>query len=428
MSIAKFRLPIADCIYENGFDNTTSVTNEFRSSRQIDSRQLAIGNALTSRRHFLQAAATGMLGASFLRSSLWSNPTRQQILYVGTYTTGKSEGIYLYRMDETSGELTRLGSTSAVNPSFVTIDRTKRYLYAVNEVGEFGGKPSGAVSAFSIDPANAKLTLLNQQPSLGADPCYVAVNGKGSHMLVANYTGGSVAVLPILRDGRLGSATDLKQHEGSGPKEQQKGAHAHCIMLDAAERHALAADLGSDKVMIYRFDSADGKLVPSSQPSAKLKAGAGPRHLTFHPSGKHVYVINELDSTISGFAYDGVRGTLQIIETISTLPEGFSGVSYCADVHVSRSGKFLYGSNRGHDSIVVFEIDNNTGKLRLVEHVPTGGKWPRNFTIDPTERFLLVANQRTDNVVVFRIDPKTGRLTATGKNAEIPSPVCLKFK
>ena len=390
------------------------------------SKEHCLTNDKIPRRRFLQGATAGIMGASFLRKSI-SKPMEQRILYVGTYTTGKSEGIYAYGMDETSGELKRLSSTRTVNPSFVTIDQKKRYLYAVNEVGEFGGKPSGAVSAFSIDPANAKLTFLNQQPSLGADPCYVTVNRKRTHLLVANYTGGSVAVLPIMSDGSLGPASDLKQHEGSGPKEQQKSAHAHCIVLDAAERHALATDLGIDKIMIYRFDSAGRKLLPGSQPSAELKAGAGPRHLTFHPGGKYVYLISELDSTISGFAYDERKGALRMIETVSALPEGFSGTSYCADVHVSRSGKFLYGSNRGHNSIVVFEIDDKTGKLRLLEHVPTGGNWPRNFTIDPTGSFLLVANQRTDNIVVFRIDPVTGRLRATGQTEEIPSPVCLRF-
>ena len=219
----------------------------------------------------------------------------------------------------------------------------------------------------------------------------------------------------------------MKQHEGSSIKEQQKGPHAHCIILDAHERHALAADLGIDKVMIYRFDRSTGKLTPGTQPWAELQRGAGPRHLKLHPSGKFLYVINELDSTMTAFSYNGKAGTLTQIETVSTLPSDFSGVSYCADVHVSPSGKFLYGSNRGHNSIVVFEIDQRTGKLKQLEHVSTEGKWPRNFTIDPTGRFLLVANQHTDNVVTFAIDERTGRLKPTGHVAEIPVPVCLTF-
>jgi 6-phosphogluconolactonase len=219
--------------------------------------------------------------------------------------------------------------------------------------------------------------------------------------------------------------SEVDQHEGSGPKEQQKGPHAHCVVLDPNERYAFASDLGTDKVMIYRFDRATGKLTPAEQPFAELKAGAGPRHLALHPSGKYLYVINELDSTMTTFGYN--NGTLTLIETVSTLPEDFTGVSYCADVHVSASGRFLYGSNRGHNSIVVFEIDPQTGKLNLVQHRSTEGDWPRNFAIDPSGQFLLVANQRSDNIVTFLIDERTGRLTSMGQFNEIPSPVCLQF-
>jgi 6-phosphogluconolactonase len=234
-------------------------------------------------------------------------------------------------------------------------------------------------------------------------------------------------VLPIRPDGTLGMVMDVEQHEGSGPKEQQKGPHAHCIMLDRNERYAFASDLGIDKVMIYRFDRATGKLTPAQQPFAELKSGAGPRHLTFHPNGKYLYVIDELDSTMTVFGYDERNGTLTHVDTVSTLPSDFSGTSYCADVHISQSGKFLYGSNRGHNSIVVFEIDPRTGKLKLVQHISTEGDWPRNFTIDPSGAFLLVANQRSDNVVTFSIDPGTGQLKPTGHNESIPSPVCLRF-
>ena len=380
-----------------------------------------------SRRQFMQAGGIGVFGAFASRATAWSNRGRELTLYVGTYTSGKSEGIYVYRMDRGTGKLTRFSSIKSVNPSFLTIDRSKRYLYAVNEVGEFAGTPGGGVSAFEIDPATGNLRLLNQQSTKGADPCHLSVDSGKRALLVANYTGGSVTVLPVRTDGTLGMAMDVTQHEGSGPKEQQKGPHAHCIILDRRERHALAADLGIDKVIIYRFDRVTGKLSPAKQPVAELTAGAGPRHLTLHPSGKYLYVINELDSTMASFKYNETNGTLTLIETVSTLPSDFTGASYCADVHVSASGKFLYGSNRGHDSIVVFEIDPRTGKLTLVEHVSTGGKWPRNFTIDPTGAFLLVANQRTDNVVIFSIDARTGRLTATGHTEEIPSPVCLKF-
>ena len=380
-----------------------------------------------ARREFLRTGAIGALGAFAFRGTAWPNEARERTLYVGTYTSGKSEGIYIYRMNQATGELRPFNSVKSVNPSFLTMDRSRHYLYAVNEVPEFGGKPGGAVSAFAINSANGNLRFLNQQPSLGADPCHLTVDRKRKSLLVANYTGGNVAVLPIQRDGSLGPATDLKQHEGSSTKEQQKGPHAHCIILDRTERYALAADLGIDKVLIYRFDQTTGTLKPGKQPWVPLQPGAGPRHLTLHPSSKYAYVINELDSTVTAFRYDGADGTLSLLDTVSTLPDNFTGTSFCADVHVSLSGRFLYGSNRGHDSIVVFAIDQRTGRLKQIEHVSTGGKWPRNFTLDPTGKFLLVANQHTDNVVTFRIDSQTGRLKPTGHVVEIPVPVCLKF-
>jgi len=380
-----------------------------------------------SRRQFLRAGGIGLLGVFTYRTSAWSNQQRELTLYVGTYTSGKSEGIYGYRMDRVTGKLTRFNSFKSINPSFLTIDQSKRYLYAVNEVGEYAGKPGGGVSAFAIDGATGNLRLLNEQASLGADPCHLTVDRKKKALLVANYTGGNISVLSVRSDGTLGPSIDLESHEGSGIKEQQKGPHAHCIILDRFERYALAADLGIDKVMICRFNPATGKLEPGKQPWLQLKAGAGPRHLTLHPNGKWTYVINELDSTLTTLQYNELNGTLSEIETVSTLPSDFSGVSYCADVHVSPSGKFLYGSNRGHNSIVVFEIDPRAGKLKLVQHVSTEGSWPRNFTIDPSGKFLLVANQRTDNVVTFAIDPGTGQLTPAGHIEEIPVPVCLKF-
>ena len=367
-----------------------------------------------SRRRFLQLSSIGIAGTlNFSLTGL--------TLYVGTYTSSTSEGIYVYRMDQLSGQLKRLGSAKSENPSFLAIDPRKRFLYAVNETS------TGAVSAFRINRQTFALEFLNQQPSQGADPCHLVVDDRGRSLLLANYTGGNVAVLPIQRDGSLGPASDVEQHEGSGPREQQKGPHAHCIKLDRFNRHAFAADLGSDKVMIYGFNAATGTLEPAKQPFASLHQGAGPRHLTLHPNGKYLYVINELDSSITTFRYDSAKGTLTAFESISTLPRDFSGTSYCADVHVSRSGRFLYGSNRGHNSIVVFAIDPRSGRLTLVEHVSTGGNWPRNFTIDPSGRFLLVANQRSDNVVTFRIDSQTGRLTPTGQITEIPVPVCLQF-
>ena len=378
-----------------------------------------------SRRRFLKLSGIGLAGS--ISVPVLGRPYRQDyLLYVGTYTSGSSEGIYTYGMDPVTGRLTRLSSVKSNNPSFLAVN-PGRFLYAVNEVGEMDGRRTGGVSSFAINPYDGKLTFINQQPSEGADPCHLSFDKGRKCLLVANYTGGNVAVLPIQRDGSLGPAIDVKQHEGSGPREQQKSAHAHFIKLDRANRFAFAADLGSDKVMIYRFNSATSKLNAAPQPFAALHSGAGPRHLTFHPNGRHIYVINELDSSITTFKYNPVQGTLTAFESVSTLPRDFTGTSYCADIHVSRSGRFLYGSNRGHNSIVVFAIDPRSGRLSLVEHVSTEGKWPRNFTIDPSGRFLLVANQHTNNVVTYHINSQTGRLTPTGNTAEIPIPVCLQF-
>jgi len=376
-----------------------------------------------SRRQFLKLGGFGVMATVSLPTSASVNQDR--LLWVGTYTSGKSEGIYIYGMSAT-GALHQIGSVKSSNPSFLVVN-PGRFLYAVNEVSELDGKHTGGVSAFAIGFEPTRLTFINQQPTEGADPCHLSFDGKRKHLLVANYTSGNVAVLPILPDGSLGPAVDVEQHEGSGPREQQKGPHAHCIKLDRANRFAFAADLGNDKVMIYRFNPLTGKLEPATQASATTHPGAGPRHLTFHPNGKFLYVINELDSSLTTFKCDAAQGTLTAFETVSTLPRDFTGQSFCADVHVSKSGRFLYGSNRGHNSIVVFEIDARDGRLKLVEHVSTEGKWPRNFVIDPSGQFLLVANQHTDNVVAFRIDAQTGRLTATGESAEIPTPVCLQF-
>lgn len=383
------------------------------------------------RRDFLRSVinvSTGVIVGVALRDHPSFASTSPSQLYVGTYTNtaAKSEGIYRYLMDPDTGALSRSGAFKSVNPSFLTIDSSRRFLYAVNEIGDFLGKPSGGVSAFAIDKLG-NLRLLNEQATGGADPCYLSIDAKNRTLLVANYTGGNVSVLPLRSDGTLGMVAEVKQHEGSGPKEQQKGPHAHCIIFDRTQRHALAADLGMDKVMIYNFDRATGKLTTAKQPFAELQPGAGPRHLTFHPSGKYLYVISELDSTMTAFKYDEPNGALTHIDTVSTLPSDFSGTSFCADVHIAPSGKFLYGSNRGHNSIVVFEVDGDSGKLKLMEHVSTGGDWPRNFTLDPAGKFLLVANQRSDNVVSFAIEAQTGRLTPTGHVEQIPAPVCLRF-
>ncbi|MFH1268296.1 MAG: beta-propeller fold lactonase family protein, partial [Planctomycetota bacterium] len=336
--------------------------------------------------------------------------------------------IYHARLDLATGEIEGVElAGEVVNPSFLAVHPSRGFLYAVGEIANFEGKRAGAVSAFSIDPGTGKLTLLNQRPSEGTGPCHLVVDQTGKNVLVANYGSGSVASLPIGEDGRLGEATSAIQHEGSSVNPQrQQGPHAHSINLDAANRFAFAADLGLDKIFIYRFDHA-GTLEAADPPWAKVAPGAGPRHFAFHPGGRLAYVINELDSTVTAFEYDARRGVLTSLETVSTLPPGFEGESNTAEVQVHPSGKFLYGSNRGHDSIAAFAIDPQTGRLRFVAHESTQGKTPRNFGIDPTGAYLLAANQATDNVVVFRIDPETGALGATGHSASVPSPVCVKM-
>ena len=357
------------------------------------------------------------------------------LVYVGTYTRqaphaqGKSEGIYLYRLDLSTGALSYISLAAGVaNPSFLAIHPQQRYLYAANEVEDFGGRSSGAVSAFAIDPKTGELTYLNQQPSQGAAPCHLSVDQTGQFVLAANYGGGSICVLPVMADGRVGEATDFVQHAGSSVNPQrQAGPHAHSITLDPANRYAFAADLGLDKIMIYRLDLGRGKLQPNpEQPWAAIKAGAGPRHFAFHPNRNAAYVINEIGSTITAFAYDETRGALTELQTVSTLPEGFTGRSHTADIHIAPSGRFVYGSNRGHDSIVIFAIDPGTGKLTYIGHEPTQGKVPRNFAIDPTGTFLLAANQNSDTIVSFWLDQQTGRLKPTGHITETPTPVCLK--
>ncbi len=388
-------------------------------------------NDALARREFMKIASVGALGLALPEHTLVSGAPRSSelLLYVGTYTSGKSEGIYLYRLDLSSGELNPVATTKGVkDPSYLALEPNRRYLYAVNELEEFAGKKSGAVSAFAVDRTTGNLRFLNQQPSLGGSPCYVDVDRTGRFVLVANYSGGNVAVLPIRSDGSLGEATDMKQDEGSSINaERQQGPHAHCIVLDPADRFAYTCDLGTDKIMIYRFDRRGGKLIPTTNPSVQVTPGAGPRHLTFHPRGPYAFLMNEMHVTVTAFAHDQRNGNLRELQTLPALPAAPTSADSGADIHVSPDGRFLYCSNRGHDSIAAFNIDQRNGKLTFVAHESTGGKTPRNFVIDPTGEFLLVANQRSDNIVTFRRDKKTGRLSATGHVAEVPSPVCLKF-
>ena len=350
-------------------------------------------------------------------------------VYVGTYTGGGSEGIYTLEMNPEDGSLSmpRLAG-AAENPSFLARHPNGQFLYAVGEVAEVEGKPGGAVRSFAIEPSDGTLTPINLRSSGGAGPCHIIVDGQGRNALVANYGGGTVAVLPIGPDGALGGPSDVEQHRGSGPDpRRQDGPHAHSINLDQSGRYAVAADLGLDRLFVYRFDPEAGTLTANDPPSAAVEAGAGPRHFAFHPDGRHAYVINEMASTVTALDYDAERGTLTPSETVSTLPEGFDGSNTTADVHVHPSGRFLYGSNRGHDSIAIFAIDIDSGALRPAGHCSTGGRTPRNFSIEPSGRFLLAANQDSDSIVAFRIDPETGALEPTGARVEVPKPVCILF-
>ena len=356
---------------------------------------------------------------------------KEFFVYFGTYTGAKSKGIYVARFDSAGGKagVVKLAAETP-SPSFLAIHPNQKFLFAANEVGEFGGKKSGAVSAFAIDPSTGALAPLNQQPSGGDGPCHVAVDKTGKSVLVANYGGGSVEAVPIKPDGRLDAPTAFIQHHGSSiDRQRQEGPHAHFITTDAANRFALACDLGLDQVVVYKFDPANSSLVPNDPPAAAIPPGSGPRHLAFHPRGRFAYVINEMKCTMTALAYDPERGALKELQTLSTLPEGESvKPNYStAEVEAHPSGKFLYGSNRGHNSIVAFAIDENSGKLTHIGNFSTEGKTPRSFGIDPTGRYLLAANQDSDNVVVFRIDQKTGRLASTGTSIEVGKPVCVEF-
>ncbi len=347
-------------------------------------------------------------------------------VYFGTYTSGRNaaEGIYRSVLDTETGELSAPAiAAKAENPSFLEIHPGGKFLYAVSESGR-----AGTVSAYAIEPDTGNLKLLNNRPSGGSGPCHVNIDQAGKNVLVANYSSGSASVIPIKSDGSLAEPTGFVQHEGSSVNPQrQKGPHAHSINVSPDNRFAFVADLGLDKVMIYKLDVEKGTIAANDPAFAKVKPGAGPRHFTFGADGRYAYVINELAGTVTAFAYEPASGTLTEIQTITTLPNGFTGSSSCAEVRVHPSGKFLYGSNRGHDSIAVYRIDPAKGTLTFVEHERANIKTPRNFNIDPTGRFCLVANQGSDSVVVFRIDQKTGALEPTGNKISIGRPVCIRF-
>jgi 6-phosphogluconolactonase len=353
------------------------------------------------------------------------------LVYVGTYTGPKSKGIYVFKLQDLQQNmmLVPLGlAAETPSPSYLEIDRKRRLLFAVNEVAEFEGKPTGAVSAFSIDRATGRLTLINQRPSMGKGPCHLVLDKAGRNLLVANYGSGTVAVFPVGPDGRLGEATAVVQHTGKSINpDRQKGPHAHCMALDPANRFAFACDLGLDKILTYRFDPLKGTLTPGDPAFTSVKPGAGPRHMVFRPDGRFAYVVNEMHSSVTAFAYDASAGVLRELQTLSTLPTSFEGSNSGAEIDVHPSGKYLYVSNRGRNSVALFTIDPEKGTLAYVDEQDTGGRTPRHFGIDPSGKYLAIANQASDTVLLGWIGAENGRPALSGAAASVPTPVCVKF-
>jgi 6-phosphogluconolactonase len=380
---------------------------------------------MTNRRAFLSSIAALLPAARLPLAAAGA----EHLAFFGTYTRKLSKGIYVSRYDAARGHMSEPElAAEYTNPSWVTLHPKGRNLYSVAETGNYQGQKTGAVAAFALDPTTGKLTKLNELASHGTSPCHLAVDRTGRCAIVANYGTGSVACYPLNSDGSLGEASAVIQHTGSGPNQsRQQGPHAHQVVISQDNRFVFVPDLGLDKVMIYRLDPAKATLTANDPPSASTPPGSGPRHLAFHPNGRLAYVICELTSIIAAFSYDRSRGSFQQIQTVSTLPPDFTGRTSTAEIEVHPNGRFLYGSNRGHDTIAVFAVDPSKGTLSLVEHVPTQGKTPRNFKIDPSGNFLFAANQDSDTVVGFRIDPSTGKLTPTGQVLQVGAPVCVEF-
>ena len=382
---------------------------------------------LTSRPAGLRwpAVVAAMLALAGCARTLPTTSNHDYLVYIGTNIgDAQSNTIYLYHLSPATGELLPLGAMKGgANPTYLTMDAAHRRLYAVSETQTYLGAPGGGVSALAIDPRNGTLALLNQQPSLGASPCYISLDRTGKNALVANYVGGNVALLPVGADGQLGPPAATDQHQPpTGPHKNQDHPHAHSFLPAPDNRYVFSADLGTDKVYGYQLDAATGQLRPLPAPAFTARPGAGPRHLTFHPNGRWAYLENELNSTVTALAYDAKAGTFQEIATLSTLPAGFAGDNSGADVHVSPDGQTLYTSNRGDNSLAVFHIAPADGRLTLVQHVSTQGKTPRNFALDPSGRVLLVANQNSDNIFTYSIDKQSGKLTPTGKSVRLPAP------
>jgi 6-phosphogluconolactonase len=349
-------------------------------------------------------------------------------VFIGTYTSGKkSQGIYRVEFDSATGKLgTPELAAEVTNPSFLAIHPKRTHLFCVCEAGS-KGKPGGGVRSYTLNPKTGELKLINEESSVGGGPCHIVCDKAGKNVLVANYGGGSAAVLPIDKDGKLGEATGFVQHKGSSvDKGRQQGPHAHSVNLDAANKFAVVADLGLDKVLVYKFDSETGKITANDPPSVSMAPGSGPRHFAFHPNGKFAYVNNEMLSTLTAMTYDAEKGEFKVLNTLSTLPAEHKGNS-TAETVVHPNGKFVYTSNRGHNSIAIFEINEKTGEIKAAGHQREGIKIPRNFNIDPTGKWMIVANQDGHDIIVFAIDEKTGQLKPTGQRAEVGAPVCVKF-
>ncbi len=347
--------------------------------------------------------------------------------WIGTYTGPDSKGIQVLRFDPSTGSVAPAALAGEIaNPSFLAFHPKLDVLYAVSELGN-DGKTNGSVSAFSIDRKNGTLNLMNTVSSGGGGACHLVADRTGRMLIVANYGSGSTASFPIGPDGRIGEMASLQRHSGSSiDTRRQRGPHAHGVVLSPDNRFVFVPDLGLDQILVYKIDPASATLAPHSPAFAEVKKGSGPRHFAFHAKGKTAYALSEMGSLVTAFSYDAAAGKLTSIEAISTLPAGFDGTNNCAEIEIDAKGRFLYASNRGHDSITVFAINGN-GTLKTVQNIATGGNIPRNFKIDPTGRYLLAANQKSNNIVVFSVDSKTGRLTPTGKSVEVHAPVCILF-
>jgi 6-phosphogluconolactonase len=366
------------------------------------------------------------LSALLLAVCLITSAQQQHYLITGTYTSGKSEGIYVYQFNSTDGSAKKISHAKASNPSFVAVSPNEQFVYAVYEDAANNGK-GGDIAAFSFNKQAGKLSYINQQPTGGDHPCYVSVDKTGKWVVAGNYSSGSLSVFPVQANGGLGAATTNIQHEGSGPnKARQNSPHVHCALFAADNRFLFVPDLGIDKVMIYAFDELTGKLTPAKQPFAQSSGGAGPRHFCFHPQNKYAYLMEEMSGTVVMYNYK--NGRLKARQRISSMPAGDTSNAASADIHVSPDGKFLYASNRANaNSIAIFSINPKNGKLLLIGHQSTLGKTPRNFNFDPTAEFLLVANQNSDEIVIFKRDKITGLLTDTKNRIDVGKPVCLQW-